>query len=158
MNRPLTAVVLACLAASAAAQAPEPLDPRCEKLLPAPVAAKIIGISPLTLVGRFQMEAAGGTCNYVTDGKLVLLITIDTGGGAEAAWRRRYSESAMYKAQKKPVSGLGSEAFVAFDALFVRKGNDAISFGSFFNPKTFAPFVKANGLVAAAKEVVGRMR
>ena len=158
MTRLLTAAVLACVAASAIAQTPEPLDPRCEKILPAPVAAKITGISPLTLVGRFQVKAAGGTCNYVTDGKLVLLITIDTGGGAEAAWRARYAENAMYKAQKKPVSGLGSEAFAAFHALFVRKGNDAVSFGSFFNPKTMEPFLRANGLLAVAKEVVGRLR
>jgi hypothetical protein len=156
MHRLLLPAFLVLLSSTAVAQVPEPLDPRCEKLLPAAEAQKLTGISPLQLVGRFQVESAGGNCNYVKGGKLVFLLTLDTGGGAEKAWRRRYSENPLYRT-KKMVPGLGSEAFFAMDALFVRKGNDAASFGSFMDMKTFKPILDQAALVAVAKSVVGKL-
>jgi hypothetical protein len=153
----MAALVLLLAAGSARAQTPQPLDPQCATLLPAPEAEKLTGIKPLTMVGRFQVQYAGGHCNYVRHGKdVVLLVTIER--GARAGDLEKYKEQAQYTGEVvKPLPGVGDEAFLAAGVLGFRRGTTIISLSSFFDPQSGKHFLSDGQVAAVAKAIAAKL-
>ncbi len=118
----MTAIALA-LAGHAAAQAPRPLDPNCERLLPVAVVAKASGDASVTVLAPGTIPSAGSTCNYAVAGKTVIL-SIDLNTNATARTFQNYMRS--YKEGQQALPGLGDEALVASlshqDVVVARKG------------------------------------
>ena len=152
----LGTLVLLLQTGVAHAQTGSPPDPECATLLPAAEVEKLAGAKPLAIVGRFQVPNAGGSCNYVKEGKnLVLLVTLERGAGPGAL--DRYKDQAKYVGGAKPLPGVGDEAFRAKGMAGFRKGRTIVSLGTFFDPRTGKAFVTDDQLAAIAKAIATKL-
>jgi hypothetical protein len=124
--RHLAALSLALMAAAASAQAtPAPVDPRCTKLLPLAEMEKLSGVRPLQLVGRFEVQYAGGTCNYVTGSNKTLVLLFSVAPAAPNTMEE-FRKVAKWAGGAAPLPGLGDEALKTSGSLAFRKGNTAV--------------------------------
>jgi hypothetical protein len=146
--------------ALALAQTPEPLDPRCDKVLPVSAAEKATGLSPLKVVGRFQVKYAGGNCNYVNKSeKLVFLVTLESESQPDnraKLFARTKGGSAMGGALS-PVPGVGEEAFANNDALVFRKGDFVVTLGRFLDLATGKPLLSDAARLEVAKALAAKL-
>ena len=155
-----TALLALATSALCLAQTPEPLDPRCDKLLPASAAEKAASVSPLKVVGRFQVKYAGGNCNYVNkDQKLVFLVTLDSESRPDKRQElfERYKSGSAMGGALSPVPGVGDEAFANKDGLVFRKGDSVVSLGRFTDFETGKPRLSDAGRVAVAKALAAKL-
>jgi len=129
LSRWLLAGVVAL--APCTAVAGEPIDPTCEKTLPASAVSKASGVS-VHLIGRDPHIGAGGDCNWAVSGNsMVLMLRLMYGGAPDVQTYR-----GVLKAQHPvDVAGVGDEALSAGDSIVVaRKGQTVIALSAFGKP------------------------
>jgi hypothetical protein len=153
------------LAAITAGQGPKSVDPICERILPAAAASRLTGRSDLILIPRRSIPTAGGTCNYATPLKrMVLLVTVLNEKARAAEHYARYKERPEYRQKQKDVPGLGDEAFTggAYEhQVVVRKGSRIVLVASMIQmdrpTRSSRAAVPREQLLAVAREVVGKL-
>ncbi len=146
---PCLAAGLLVAASTVAQGAPASVDPQCQQLLPPAEVEQLTGLKPLKLVGRFQVQYAGGTCNYVVgEDRLVLLFSVTA---ATPKSMEEFRAAAKWAGGAKPLAGLGTEALQANGSLAFVKSKNAVSVGSFMDPRTGAFFVPNDKLLALAR-------
>jgi hypothetical protein len=157
--------LLAGLCAGLEAQTPKPLDPRCEKLLPAESANRLTGRSDLVLVPRRHVTGAGGTCNYARNGKMMVFLFTILDEKSHAAERyAHYRLEPEYRAHQRDIAGLGDAAFTGGTyehELVARKGSRILMLSSMLSIDRAAGKMSAlvgrDALVAVAREVMPKL-
>ena len=140
-----------------------PLDPNCERLLPAAVVAKLSGDADLKLIAPGAVPAAGGTCNYAVGGQTVILY-VELNTTADARTFQRYKTSRSYQEGQQGITGLGDEAFSATPSdqpvVIARKGKTLVALLGMLDLDPKSPrFAKAHltgeQLVELARQMLG---
>jgi hypothetical protein len=160
----LLATILAAGAAPVAGQQAKPVDPLCERVLPASAAGRLTGRTDLVLVGKRAVTGAGGTCNYAAAGKMVFLVTVLDEKSRAAEAYARYKGQAAYLTRQREVAGLGDAGFTAGayeHELVARKGSRVLLLGSMLlidhaTHQAHAAVTREQ-LVAIAREVLARL-
>lgn len=106
------------------------VDSLCGRVLSAKVVGNETGLADLVLIPRLSVPSAGGTCNYATGGKtMVLLLTVLDEKEHAVDQYTRYKSQAQYQVNQRPVTGLGDAAFTsgAYEhQVIVRQGSRVI--------------------------------
>lgn len=126
-----------------------------EKLLTVSDVEKVTGLKGVQ-IDRSKSVGWNLTFN-LKDGTQLLLVTL---GGYQDMWKQ-WKEHKFFQAN---VSGVGDEAFEGQNGsvIFVRKGNNAFSLSSYFDPKQIAagkmiPLLNAKQLQELAKIIASRL-
>jgi hypothetical protein len=107
------------------ASAGEPIDPKCEKVLPAAAVGKLAG-AKVQLVGRDPSIGAGGDCNYATGDKgttMVLMTHLHNPGSTKDVDTYRGVTKGM---KQEAIAKLGDEAFSAGDTIVVARAGTIV--------------------------------
>jgi hypothetical protein len=149
----------------AATPGPTPLDPRCEKVLPAAAANRLSGRTDLALYARGAVPAGGGTCNYATPAKkMVFLVSLIDGKSHAAENFARMKADPAYGANQREVAGLGDAAFTGGSnehLLVIRKGSLLVSVAAMVQMDRGTHQMHATltreQLIAIGREVAGKL-
>ncbi len=165
ISRTISAALLAAAATAAIASA-GPVDPVCEKLLPVAEVSKAYGKNPIMLFATGSLHWANSTCNYghADDQKTALTVTINPAISDEL-YKKVYMSNPAYTANRKPVKGVGDEAYTAGDLnniVMAKRGKLFVLLVSStdLDRKTFKPAPKFSQeqLTAWAKKILENYR
>jgi len=111
------------------------IDPECQTTLPVTKISAAAG-KKVELTPYDPMKAAGGHCNYTSEGKLLLIISKFSGGARQF----KSLSSADAAVAPKPLKGVGDEAVLkgsiyAPDYIVIaRRGNSVVAVSSALSP------------------------
>ena len=141
-----------------------PVNPACERVLPAAVVGRIAGAPRVHLVPRDPTTGAGGTCNYALAGDTLLVIIMISRSSHTMQQFAATKASPIGQANQLPVPGLGDDAFTyGQDAnnLLARKGNVLVGVTTFLRTtrrpaRVVGARLSRDQLVAVARAVLAK--
>lgn len=157
--------VSVCLVSGSAVFA-KPVDPVCEKVLPLADINKAYTKKKIILFGQQEQHWANATCNYghEDDKKAALTITIDP-YISDDFYSKTYKNNPIFTDHRKPLPGVGDEAFVSGElgnVVMAKKGKLFVLLVSSFDldEKTFKTATKfsTNQLGEWVKQVLARYK
>ena len=127
-------VLALAAAAPSPAQAEEPVNAMCEKVLPLALVRKVTGEKDAKLLPRNPRKGAGGDCVYGKDyDHLLFMVGLHLSGG-DFAWRNY--EGVVKGRERLKLAGVGDVAYASRGTIVVaRKGEAVVAFSSFNGPK-----------------------